>query len=322
MKALLSFLTILFVLGLCYSLKQDVDPIFLKEEITVIIKPGTSSYEIAQQLNQHGILQQPWVFLIRHWLTYPKKPLIAGEYSFRKNSDSQVVLDKLQNGRIVVRKITIPEGWTVAQIVAVIQKIDCLKGEIKMVPSEGSLLPQTYHYTYGEQRQDLIDRMLKAMVQQLEELWSQRQCDDLIIKTPGVALILASIVEKETGVDKERARVASVFINRLKLGMPLQSDPTVIYALTLGKESLDRPLTRQDLAFSSVYNTYKINGLPPHPIACPGKDALRAVLNPLKTNDLYFVANGTGGHSFSETLDDHNRHVSKWRKINQLNPKK
>jgi UPF0755 protein len=322
MRTLLSIFIIICVIGACYILNELTNAPVQEGNVTLIIKPGTSSYEIAQQLSQNHVIQYPWKFLIVYWLTYPKRPLIAGEYLFTKNSECQTVLDKLQNGRIVIRKITIPEGWTVAQIVSAVQQIDCLEGEIKILPPEGGLLPETYRYTYGEQRQAVIDRMIKAMVQQLEELWLQRQSDDSIIKTPEMALILASIVEKETGIDKERARVASVFINRLRLGMPLQSDPTVIYALTLGKEILDRPLNRQDLAVTSIYNTYKIIGLPPHPIACPGKEALRAVLNPLKTNDLYFVANGTGGHSFSEDLDEHNRHVSKWRKINRLMQKK
>jgi UPF0755 protein len=236
MRTLISFFIVISVGAVCYLSKEFFHSPVPEGEVTVIIKPGTSSYEIAQQLSQKDVIQHPWKFLLVYWLTYPKRPLIAGEYLLTRNSDCQTVLDKLQNGRIVIRKITIPEGWTVAQIVSAVQQIDCLEGNIKTFPPEGSLLPETYRYVYGEQRQALIDRMLKAMIQQLEELWIQRQSDDLVIKTPEMALILASIVEKETGVDKERARVASVFINRLRLGMPLQSDPTVIYALTLGKE--------------------------------------------------------------------------------------
>ena len=322
MRILFSFLIITSILGGFYLSNDFFKSSPYKGQVNVIIESRTSSYNIARQLSQSGVIQHPWKFLFSYWLTYPKKPLIAGEYLFTKNSDCQTILDKLQNGRIIIRKITIPEGWTVAQIVSTLKQIDCLKGEIKISPPEGSLLPETYQYVYGEQRQVLIDRMVNAMTQQLEELWIQRQSNDFIIKTPTMALILASIVEKETGFDKERARVAGVFINRLRLKMPLQSDPTVIYALTLGKKVLNRPLVRQDLIINSIYNTYKITGLPPHPIACPGKEAIKAVLNPLITNDLYFVANGSGGHSFSENLTDHNRHVSKWRKINPFIQKK
>ena len=285
--------------------------------ITVVIRPGTSSYAIATQLTEATIIQHPWQFLIGHWLTYPQKPLIAGEYSFHQNQSCWEILHQIQAGRVVIRKLTIPEGWTVGQVMTVLKQTECLTGEITKTPAEGSLLPETYLYVYGDNRQEILNRMLVAMRQQLNQLWAHRQSDDFIIQTPEIALVLASIVEKETGIPEERAHIAGVFFNRLRLGMPLQSDPTVIYALTLGKEPLGRALSRADLATPSAYNTYKIVGLPPHPIACPGIQALKAVLNPAITNDLYFVANGTGGHSFSETLEQHNHYVSKWRQLNR-----
>lgn len=313
---------VFFILGLfaCAFIKfsSHLHEGVTEEKVTIIIKPGTSSYNIAEQLTQNGILSYPWKFLIGYWLTYPRKPLIAGEYLFTKKSATAEVLAKIQEGRTVVRKFTVPEGWTVAQVVAGLQEIECLTGAIETIPLEGSLLPETYFYAYGDDRQSLLNRMQAAMTENLQQLWQQRQSDDQIIQTPQMALILASIVEKETGLESERSRIAGVFINRLRLKMPLQSDPTVIYALTLGQKPLDRALLRGDLALLSAYNTYRIVGLPPQPIACPGKESLRAVLNPLISDDLYFVANGKGGHTFSKTLAEHNQHVAKWRQFNQL----
>ncbi|WP_165380271.1 endolytic transglycosylase MltG [Candidatus Finniella inopinata] len=283
----------------------------------MVIKSGTSSYDIANQLADAGVIQHPWLFFAGYWLTGSKKPLIAGEYSFNQSESCWEVLQHIQAGRVVIRKLTVPEGWTVGQVMVALQQIDCLTGQITKEPPEGSLLPDTYLYVYGDSRQEIINRMMMAMSQQLKQLWAQRQSDNLNVQTPEAAVVLASIVEKETGIPEERARIAGVFLNRLRLGMPLQSDPTVIYALTLGKKPLDRSLTRGDLSINSVYNTYKINGLPPHPIACPGIQALKAVLNPVLSRDLYFVANGTGGHSFSETLEQHNHYVSKWRQFNR-----
>ena len=182
------------------------------------------------------------------------------------------------------------------------------------MPPEGSLLPETYHFERNEDRNALIARMTAAMDATLAELWAGR-ADDLPLDTPEEALVLASIVEKETGIASERPHIAGVFVNRLDRGMPLQSDPTVIYALTLGEGPLDRLLTRADLKTDSPYNTYVVPGLPPGPIANPGRDAIAAVLQPLETKDLYFVADGTGGHAFAETLAQHNRNVAAWRAI-------
>jgi len=189
-----------------------------------------------------------------------------------------------------------------------------LVGEIDEVPPEGSLLPETYLFSRDDSRQAVLARMREAMQQTLAELWPKRR-EGLPLATPEEAVTLASIVEKETGVAAERPLVAGVFINRLKKKIPLQSDPTVIYGITLGKTELDRPLSRKDLKTATPYNTYTIQGLPPGPIANPGRDALQAVMAPTETDYIYFVADGSGGHAFAKTLEEHNRNVAKWRKF-------
>lgn len=223
-------------------------------------------------------------------------------------------LAKLVEGDTVVRKVTVPEGLTSTEIVALINEAEGLSGEIESVPPEGSLLPETFHFTYGDPRNALIERMQADMKRLLDGLWEGR-AEDLPISTPEEAVILASIIEKETAVAGERPQVASVFVNRLNRGMPLQSDPTVVYALTDGEGPLGRPLTRQDWKVDSPYNTYANSGLPPGPIANPGRESLEAALQPAETEFLYFVADGSGGHAFAKTLAEHNRNVAKWRRI-------
>jgi UPF0755 protein len=214
---------------------------------------------------------------------------------------------------VVIRKLTIPEGLTSTQIRDILAKAEGLSGSPLTAP-EGSLLPETYDYAWGDTRAGLIRRMAAAQRTTLEALWRERQTG-LPLTGPREAVILASIVEKETGAASERARVAAVFHNRLRRGMRLQSDPTIIYALTGGKTRLGRNLNRADLAIDHPYNTYRIKGLPPGPIANPGRAALIAVLNPVKSTELYFVADGSGGHAFAKTLKEHNRNVAKWRRL-------
>ncbi len=288
-------------------------------DITIIIKAGTSSLSIAKQLSRKGILNSPWPFFSAQYLTYPKKKLKAGEYLIAKSASPWDIINQMASGRTVIRHFTIPEGLTVAQIVTALENTDSLEGQITSVPAEGVLLPETYNYSYGDNRQQLLDRMHKAMHTVISELWPRRKSNDSIIDSPETALILASIVEKETGIPKERKRIAGVFLNRLKVGMRLQADPTVIYAITEGKTTLDRELTRKDLQVISPFNTYAVIGLPPHPISCPGRAAIEAVLMPDETDDLYFVADGTGGHAFSKNLNDHNDHVRTWRQVNRRN---
>jgi len=288
--------------------------------MTVIIKPGSSSLSIAKQFVSDGILKSPWFFLGAQNLHYPRKKLKAGEYLIPKSASILDIIDQMEAGRTVVRKLTIPEGLTAHQIMNRIKNTHSLSGQIVRLPAEGMLLPETYTYSYGDDRQKLVDRMEKAMSDLLKRLWFNRKIDDSLIETPELALNLASIVEKETGLPSERRRVAAVFLNRLEIGMPLQADPTVIYAITEGRGELDRDLTRKDLKIQSPFNTYVVKGLPPCPIACPGRASIEAVLSPADTDDLYFVADGTGGHAFSANLADHNRRVSEWRKVTGHRP--
>jgi len=224
------------------------------------------------------------------------------------------VLDKLVEGRAVLYKVSVPEGLTSEQVVARLNGHKMLKGEITKFPEEGTLLPDTYKFARGMTRQDLIDRMKAEQQKFVVRLWEKRK-PGLPVSTPQEAIILASIVEKETGRADERARIAGVFINRLNKGIPLQSDPTIIYGIVGGKGSLGRGILRSELQKKTPYNTYKIKGLTPTPIANPGRAAIEAVLNPAKTNDLFFVADGTGGHAFAPTLAKHNQNVAVWRKI-------
>jgi UPF0755 protein len=214
----------------------------------------------------------------------------------------------------VVRRLTLPEGITVAQAVAVLRGAEGMEGDVAAEPAEGELLPDTYFYSWGDSRDRMLTRQRRAMTELLKGLWEKRAAD-LPLKTPHEALVLASIVEKETGVAEERPRIAAVFINRLRRGMRLQADPTTIYGITQGKAPLDRPLSRADLEAHNAWNTYVIDGLPPTPIAIPGRAALAAVLNPPATDDLYFVSDGSGRHVFASTLAEHNRNVARLRQV-------
>ncbi len=287
----------------------------LREDGTIIIESGTGLQAIAEQLEQSGIIDNALVFEIAARLTDKKGPLKAGEYLIHTGDSASTILNILRSGRTHLRRFTIAEGLTSQQIVDQIMADDGFAGSIYFsLPPEGSLLPETYYYSRGEDRQDVIERMARGMSQLLTELWHER-APGLPLETPDDAVILASIVEKETGIADERDRVAAVFINRLRRGMRLQSDPTVAYGITLGRSPLDRALTRSDLKTDTPYNTYVINGLPPGPIANPGRAALEAVLNPAQSDELYFVADGSGGHAFAKTLDEHNQNVRAWRKI-------
>jgi len=286
-------------------------------DITILIKPGTSSFSIAEQFVQEGVFSYPWFFLVAQHLHYPKKKLKAGEYLISKTASPWAIVNQIAEGRTVIRKLTIPEGLMVSQIVNILENTDSLSGKIRSIPPEGTLLPETYSYSYGDDRQKILNHMQHSMTNLLNELWPQKVSKNPHTNTPHNALVLASIVEKETRLPVERRRVASVFLNRLKIGMRLQADPTVIYAITEGKHALERELTRKDLQTESPFNTYTVTGLPPSPIACPGRASIEAVLDPETTKDLYFVADGTGGHVFSSNLKDHNQRVTTWRKISR-----
>lgn len=284
------------------------------EDKIIIIEKGSRQEDIVRVLLDKNLIKNQYVFYAALFLAREYGKLKAGEFLIPEHARPYDIVKILCCGRVIVHSATFPEGITVAEIVEKINSLDNLKGSISHIPEEGMLLPETYTYVYGDTRQSIIDRMEKAMSQTINELWEKHK-ESLFYKDPREAIIMASIVEKETGKSSERSRVAAVFLNRLKKGMKLQSDPTVIYGLTLGKSKLGRSITKRDLKSETIFNTYLIGGLPPAPIACPGAQALKAAFNPLDTDDLYFVANGSGGHNFSKTYAQHNIHVQNWRRI-------
>jgi UPF0755 protein len=260
-------------------------------------------------------------FLAESRIGPKKKVLKHGEYLIKPHASIREIVDVLSEGKAVQYKVTIPEGLTSQQIVERLKAEENLTGDIAAVPPEGSLYPETYGIEKGMTRTALLERMKEKMQQFLAAAWEKRK-PGLLLKTPQEAVVFASIVEKETGRPDERDRVAAVFMNRLRKGMRLQSDPTVIYGLVGGQGPLGRSLTRADLDQKSSHNTYQIDGLPPTPICNPGRSAIEASLNPATTTDLYFVADGTGGHTFSDTLKEHNAAVSNWRKVEKERAKK
>ena len=289
----------------------------LKTSTVVVIPRGEGVSAIAERLQRDGVIDDRRLFMTSIiYFKYLKGQgtLKAGEYEFPKQATMRQVLDTVVEGKSIEHKVTLAEGLTSYQIVQKLLAHPELKGEITEIPAEGSLLPDTYKFGRNDTRQNIIERMQAAQNKFMEKVWATRS-EDIVVQTPKEALILASIVEKETGVADERSTIAAVFRNRLRKNMRLQSDPTIIYGLVGGKGALDGPIMQQDLDKQTAYNTYQINGLPPTPIANPGRAAIEAVLRPAKSKDLYFVADGTGGHVFAPTLDEHNRNVFKWRKI-------
>jgi UPF0755 protein len=279
---------------------------------TVVIAKGSRTEAIGRQLQNAGIVTHWWFFEAAVLALDTGKPLHAGEYAFVSGQSLHDVLRQMREGRTVVRRLTAPEGLSVAEIMAIIDAEPALVGQVAELPPEGSLMPDTYNFSLGDSRADMVARMRRAMDKFLNDSWANRT-NGSTLPSPAAALTLASIVEKESALPDERPKVAAVFLNRLGRGMKLQADPTVIYALTQGKAPLGRPLSHADLATDSPYNSYLYEGLPPTPIACPGRTSLKAVLHPDTTSALYFVADGTGRHAFAETLDDHNRNVTKLR---------
>jgi UPF0755 protein len=284
----------------------------------IAVPKGEGRIEIATRLEKEGAISNRWAFIANYLLRSALGPkpleLKAGDYEIPKNASMANIMETLTQGRGVLSKITIPEGLTSLQIVEKLREEDELTGDVTEIPPEGSLLPDTYRFSKGMERRELIERMQAEMQRVLATEWERRQ-PSLPIATPEEAVIFASIVEKETGRADERGRVAAVFMNRLKKGMRLQSDPTVIYGIAGGQGTLGRAITRADLDAKSSHNTYQIGGLPPTPICNPGRSAIEASLNPPATTDLYFVADGTGGHTFSESLKEHNAAVTNWRKV-------
>ena len=286
----------------------------LQDEAHIIVERGAAMPRIAESLQQAGVIDDAFLFRVAARLYRVSRSLKAGEYAFPAKVSMGGVIDILVSGETVVRQMTVPEGLTSAEILVLLGGMEGLVGSVEDLPEEGSLLPETYNYAWSDEQGVIVARMQQAMSDALAELWPER-AEGLPFDTPEEALVLASIVEKETGVAEERPLVASVFVNRLRRGMRLQSDPTVIYAITEGKGPLDRPLSKRDLKVDNPYNTYRYAGLPPGPIANPGRASLEAVLNPAESDYYYFVADGTGGHAFAKTLAEHNRNVAKWRSL-------
>lgn len=320
---LFSFLVLVMLTlgGAAYLFDAQIDaPGPLANAKVLVVPKGEGAPEIAVRLEREGIVSDRRMFMAGYlwskfaaWLEGGRPvQLRAGDYDVRKGASIRQVVEVLSEGRTVSYKVTIPEGLTSYQIVERLKSDPGLSGEITAVPPEGVLLPETFVVQRGAARQSILDGMMAEQRKLMEKAWAARK-PDLPIKTWEEAVVLASIVEKETGRHDERERVAAVFVNRLRQNMRLQSDPTILYGIFLGKTTWGRPIQKVEIQMKTPHNTYQIDGLPPTPICNPGKAAIEAVLNPAETKELYFVADGSGGHVFSETLKDHNANVAKWR---------
>jgi UPF0755 protein len=279
---------------------------------TVILRQGAGLPEIAADLRRGGVISSDTLFILGAEVSGAAHRLKAGEYAFASRSSLSSITSAIAEGRVVRHFVTIPEGVTSEVVMETLMRADFLTG-VAPAPPEGSVLPETYEAMRGDDRSAVLRRMMDARDRLLAGLWAHRR-PDLPYKSPEEAATLASIVEKETALPAERPRIAAVFLNRLKAGMPLQSDPTVIYGLTGGRP-LGHGLTHSELESQTPFNTYKNTGLPPTPIGNPGRASLAAALDPPRTSELYFVANGTGGHAFSSTLAEHQQNVTHWRAI-------
>lgn len=283
--------------------------------VTIIIHPGQSARQIGALLEKEQVIDSAFTFFVNAILRRQVSQFKAGEYEFAPTRSIATVTRQLIQGKVVQHKITIPEGLTTKDVRNLLLKEEKLKGDLSTALEEGSFLPETYYFTRGESRENIAKRMQKALKDTLDFYWSKHH-HETILSTPQEALILASIVEKETSQPSERPHVAGVFLNRLKQRMLLQACPTVIYGIEqLTGKSFDRLLTNEDLAINTPFNTYINIGLPPQPICNPGKASIEATLNPMVTKDLYFVADGQGGHVFAETFKEHQDNHAKLRKI-------
>ncbi len=321
----LTFLLVLMMLagGGAYAMKTAYEqPGPLDHSTVVVIPPGEGLTGIASRLQREGVITDSKVLLAgfywdrtKSYFTGNKAPALkAGEYEIRKNASMRQVIDTLIEGKAILMKVSVPEGLTSYQIVELLKAQPDLTGDLTEVPAEGTLLPDTYKFSRGTERKEIVARMQADAKRFVAKQWETRSTR-VPFKSPDEALIMASLVEKETGKADERDRVAGVFLNRITKRMRLQSDPTIIYVVTHGKGALGRGITKSEIEDKNEYNTYQIEGLPPTPICNPGRAAIEAVLNPAETKDLFFVADGSGGHAFAASIQDHQKNVLRWRQV-------
>lgn len=326
LNGLMSFLVVAFGLGVVLTFWMGGElnregP--LKEAKTIVVRKGEGARDIAQRLEAEGVIPSYHTFVLHYvgrslasWVGAKPFQLKAGEYEFPPAASVRQIADIIGEGRTVLARLTVPEGLTSGQIIERLKVDQTLTGEIKVTPPEGSLLPETFRVQRGATRQSVIEMMQAEQKKVLEQAWAGRQ-QGLPLQTMEEALVLASIVDRETGRNDKHADIASVFINRLRKGMPLQSDPTILYGLYGGGVNWGKPITRTEIQSRTAHNTYVIKGLPPTPICNPSRTSISAVLNPSQTNYLYFVASGNGASVYSQTLEEHNAAVVNWRKVEQ-----
>jgi len=310
---LIFLLTISAGVGFVVGKQRFEQPGPLAEDKIVNVPRG-GIRDTAELLQREGVIDQPYLFMAGALLVKAHNELKYGEYRFAKHASMQDVVDTILEGRVVQHAVTFAEGLTSDQVVQRLMESGVLTGNIREIPREGTLLPETYHFTRGTTREQIIKRMQQSQQGAVREIWARRM-PDLPIQTPEQLVVLASIIEKETGKPEERTRVAAVFVNRLRQKMKLQSDPTIIYGLVGGKGSLGRPIMRREIEQPTPYNTYVIDGLPPGPIDNPGRASLEAAARPARTKELFFVADGTGGHAFAETYEQHQKNVARLRAL-------
>ncbi len=315
------FLTVVFLLTIAAGVgfvigKQRFDLPGPLTEDKVVNVPRGGIRDTADLLVREGVIDQPYVFIGGALLLKARNDLKYGEYQFPKRASLRDVVDTIMEGKVVQHNFTVAEGLTSDQVVQKLLENPVLTGNIREIPREGTLLPETYKFTRGMTREDLIKRMQEQHRRVVQEIWDRRMAD-LPLRSLEQLVILASIVEKETGKPEERTRISAVFINRLKQKMRLESDPTIIYGLVGGKGTLGRPIQINEIRQPTPYNTYVIDGLPPGPIANPGRAALEAAANPARTKEIFFVADGTGGHAFAENYDQHQKNVARLRVLEQ-----
>ena len=316
MRRLVVLLVVLGVIGACAFAWVQASwdqPGPSQGETIILIPPGTRAHDVAQMLEDRGAVPNVWLFELGLRARKLADKIKAGEYALPAGASMGAIAAILVDGKSIQHRLTAAEGLTSDMIWKMVQNHSALSGDAGPVPEEGTLLPETYLFTRGQSRAGLLDQMRRAQERFLAARWSGR-AEGLPYSTMREAIVLASIVEKETALPAERPHIASVFVNRLKVGMRLQSDPTIIYGITKGYP-LGRGIRQSEIEGATPYNTYVIAGLPPGPIANPGKDSLAAVMNPLKTDDLFFVADGTGGHVFAATMSEHARNVVAWRNM-------